>query len=164
MLWCEYWWLATFSCGGGGGFGGAPPRKFRNMKCSRSDSTCRHILVLLRVTLCSEPNIFLYNWLKHYIFHSEDPPDPPPPLDPPLRSCIGRIKMAVRIVVRGECCYCWWNSPHRSVVFAKYLYTKCVAASRPPRCARVIKFYYTSRCFYPKYDLVWTKFFSSSGY
>ena len=52
------------------------------MKCSRSDS--RHILVLLRVTLCSEPNIFLYNWLKHYIFHSEvggggqDPPDPSP--------------------------------------------------------------------------------------
>ena len=45
--------------------------------------------------------------------------------------------MAVRIVVRGECCYFWWNSPHRSVVFAKYFYTKCVAASRPPRCARV---------------------------
>ena len=28
----------------------------RNMKCSRSDS--RHMLGLLRVTLCSEPNIF----------------------------------------------------------------------------------------------------------
>ena len=45
--------------------------------------------------------------------------------------------MSVRIIVRGECCYFWWNSPHRSVVFAKYLYTTCVAASRPPRCARV---------------------------
>ena len=30
-----------------------------------------HILGILRVTLCSEPNIFLYNGLKHYIFHSE---------------------------------------------------------------------------------------------
>ena len=28
------------------------------------------------------------------------------------------------------------NSPHRAVLFAKYFYTKCVAASRPPRCAR----------------------------
>ena len=37
--------------------------------------------------------------------------------------------MAVRIVVRGECCYFWWNSPHRSVVFAKYFYTKCEAAT-----------------------------------
>ena len=56
IVWCEYLWIATFPCGGGGG---PPPRKFRNMKCSRSDS--RHILGLLRVTLCSEPNIFLYN-------------------------------------------------------------------------------------------------------
>ena len=32
--------VSNFSCGG---FGGPPPRKFRNMKCSRSDS--RHILV-----------------------------------------------------------------------------------------------------------------------
>ena len=39
-----------------GGFGGPPPRKFRNMKCSRSDSMT--ILGLLRVTLCSESNIF----------------------------------------------------------------------------------------------------------
>ena len=31
-----------------GGFGGPPPRKFRNMKCSRSDS--RPILGLLRVS------------------------------------------------------------------------------------------------------------------
>ena len=76
--------VVTFPCGG---FGAPPPRKFRNMKCSRSDS--RHILVLLRVTLCSEPNIFLYNWLKHYIFHSEVGGGvrillTPPPLDPPL--------------------------------------------------------------------------------
>ena len=34
-LWCEYLWIVIFSCGG---FGGPPPRKFRNMKCSRSDS------------------------------------------------------------------------------------------------------------------------------
>ena len=40
MLWCEYLWVA----------------KFRNMKCSRSDSMT--ILGLLRVTLCSESNIF----------------------------------------------------------------------------------------------------------
>ena len=32
----------------GGGFGGPPPRKFRNMKCSRSDS--RPILCLHRVS------------------------------------------------------------------------------------------------------------------
>ena len=44
-LWCEYLWVATFPCGG---FGGPPPRKFINMKCSRSDS--RHILGLLRVS------------------------------------------------------------------------------------------------------------------
>ena len=53
---------------GGGGVGGPPPRKFRNMKCSRSDSS--HILGLLRVTLCSEPNIFFIE-KKHYIFNSE---------------------------------------------------------------------------------------------
>ena len=53
ILWCEYLWVATSPCGG---FGGAPPRKFRNMKCSRSDSMT--ILGLLRVTLCSESNIF----------------------------------------------------------------------------------------------------------
>ena len=34
-LWCEYLLVVTFPCGG---FGGAPPRKFSNMKCSRSDS------------------------------------------------------------------------------------------------------------------------------
>ena len=45
MLWCEYLWVAISPCGG---FGGTPPRKFRNMKCSRSDS--RHILGLLRVS------------------------------------------------------------------------------------------------------------------
>ena len=56
ILWCEYLWLVTFPCGG---VGDPPPRKCRIIKCSRSDS--RHILVLLRVTLCSEPNIFLYN-------------------------------------------------------------------------------------------------------
>ena len=33
---------------GGGGLGGAPPRKFKNMKCSRSDS--RSMLGLLRVS------------------------------------------------------------------------------------------------------------------
>ena len=35
IVWCEYLWVATSSCGG---FVGPPPRKFRNMKCSRSDS------------------------------------------------------------------------------------------------------------------------------
>ena len=35
ILWCEYLWVATSPCGG---FGGPPPRKFRNMTCSRSDS------------------------------------------------------------------------------------------------------------------------------
>ena len=35
MLWCEYLWVATHPCGG---YGGPPPRKFRNMKCSMSDS------------------------------------------------------------------------------------------------------------------------------
>ena len=44
-LWCEYLWVATSPCGG---FGGVPPRKFRNMKCSRSDF--RPILGLLRVS------------------------------------------------------------------------------------------------------------------
>ena len=48
----------------------------------------------------------------------------------------GRISTVGRIAVRGEFSD---FSPHRSVVFAKYLYTKCVAASRPPRCARVMK-------------------------
>ena len=85
------------------GVWGPPPRKCRNMKCSRSDS--RHILVLLRVTLCSEPNIFLYNWLKHYIFHSEvggsGPPWPPPPLDPPLL-LVGRSWMSLE----------WHSSKH----------------------------------------------------
>ena len=45
ILWCEYLWVATSPCGG---FGAPPPRKFRNMKCSRSDS--RPILGLLRVS------------------------------------------------------------------------------------------------------------------
>ena len=45
--------VGTYPCGG---FGGPPPRKFRNMKCSMSDSMT--ILALLRVTLCSESNIF----------------------------------------------------------------------------------------------------------
>ena len=31
ILWCEYLWVATHPCGG---YGGPPPRKFRNMKCS----------------------------------------------------------------------------------------------------------------------------------
>ena len=35
ILWCEYLWVGTHPCGG---YGGSPPRKFRNMKCSRSDS------------------------------------------------------------------------------------------------------------------------------
>ena len=35
ILWCEYLWVANFPSGG---FGGPPPRKFRNTKCSRSDS------------------------------------------------------------------------------------------------------------------------------
>ena len=39
-------YIATSPWGEGGGFGGAPPRKCRNMKCSRSDS--RPILGLLR--------------------------------------------------------------------------------------------------------------------
>ena len=43
-LW-EYIWVVTSLCGG---FGGAPLRKFRNMKCSRSDS--RPMLSLLRVS------------------------------------------------------------------------------------------------------------------
>ena len=43
ILWCENVWVATFSCGG---FGGPPPRKCRNMKCSKSDS--RPIIGLLR--------------------------------------------------------------------------------------------------------------------
>ena len=34
ILWCEYLWVAISPCGGGGGVGGTPPRKFRNMKCS----------------------------------------------------------------------------------------------------------------------------------
>ena len=49
ILWCEYLWVATFPCGG---FGGLPPRKCRNMKCSRSDSMT--ILGLLKATLCRE--------------------------------------------------------------------------------------------------------------
>ena len=44
-LWCEYLRVATSPCGG---FGGTPPRKFRNMKCSRIES--RPILGLLRVS------------------------------------------------------------------------------------------------------------------
>ena len=43
ILWCEYLWVAISPCGG---FGGLPPRNFRNMKCSRSDA--RPILGLLR--------------------------------------------------------------------------------------------------------------------
>ena len=35
MLSCKYLWVATSPCGG---FGGPAPRKFKNMKCSRSDS------------------------------------------------------------------------------------------------------------------------------
>ena len=35
MLWCKYLWVGRSPCGG---FRGPPPRKFRNMKCSRSDS------------------------------------------------------------------------------------------------------------------------------
>ena len=47
ILLCEYLWVATSPCGGGGGvFGGPPQENFRNMKCSRSDS--RPILGLLR--------------------------------------------------------------------------------------------------------------------
>ena len=37
ILWCEYIWVATSPGGGGGGLGVLPPRKFRNMKCSKSD-------------------------------------------------------------------------------------------------------------------------------
>ena len=40
MLWCGYLWVGTSPCGGLG--------KFRNMKCSRSDS--RPILGLFRVS------------------------------------------------------------------------------------------------------------------
>ena len=43
--WCEYLWVATCPCGG---FGGPPPRKCINMKCSRSDF--RSILDLLRIS------------------------------------------------------------------------------------------------------------------
>ena len=43
FLLCEYLWVGRSACGG---FGGPPPRKFRNMKCFRSDS--RPILGLLR--------------------------------------------------------------------------------------------------------------------
>ena len=43
IFWCEYLWVATCPCGG---FWGPPPRKFRNMKCSRSDTM--PILGLLR--------------------------------------------------------------------------------------------------------------------
>ena len=35
IVWCEYLWVATSPCRG---FGGPPPRKFINMKCSRGDS------------------------------------------------------------------------------------------------------------------------------
>ena len=49
ILLYKYLWVATSPCGGFG-------EKFRNMKCSRSDSMT--ILGLLRVTLCSESNIF----------------------------------------------------------------------------------------------------------
>ena len=132
MLWCEYWWLSTFPCGG---FGGPPPRKLRNMKCSRSDS--RHILVLLRVTLCSEPNIFLYSWLKHYIFHSEvggsGPPWPPPP--PWIRHCICPICthqfiFDVAICHTGqECPYqCRWESVFKNCC---WYWTGCCVVERP---------------------------------
>ena len=39
---------SNLSLRGGGGVGGAPTRKFRNMKCSRSDS--RPMLGLLRIS------------------------------------------------------------------------------------------------------------------
>ena len=45
ILWYEYLWVVISPFGG---FGGPPPRIFRNMKCSRSDS--RPILGLLRVS------------------------------------------------------------------------------------------------------------------
>ena len=45
ILWCEYLWVRTSPCEE---FGGPPTRKFRNMKCSMSDS--RPILGLLRVS------------------------------------------------------------------------------------------------------------------
>ena len=43
ILWCEYLWVGTSPSGGF-----RPPRKFINLKCSRSDS--RPILGLLRVS------------------------------------------------------------------------------------------------------------------
>ena len=49
ILLYKYLWVATSPCGGF-------EEKFRNKKCSRSDSMT--ILGLLRVTLCSESNIF----------------------------------------------------------------------------------------------------------
>ena len=63
ILWCEYLWVAASPCGG---FGGPPPRKFRNMKCSRSDS--RPILGLLRAidryTVKSGYNMGVYRICK----------------------------------------------------------------------------------------------------
>ena len=44
ILWFKYLWVTTSPCGG---FGGPPPRKFINMKCSRSDSMT--IIGLLRL-------------------------------------------------------------------------------------------------------------------
>ena len=53
--------------------GGPPPRKLRNMKCSRSDSS--HILCLLRVTFCSEPT---YSLLSKTLYFPYMTPPPPP--------------------------------------------------------------------------------------
>ena len=66
ILWCEYLWVATSLCGGGGP---SPPRKFRNMKCSRSDS--KSILGLL--TVSSKFTRYIYDiFLKTLlIFHKE---------------------------------------------------------------------------------------------
>ena len=60
FLWCEYLWVATSPCGG---FGGPSPRKFRNMKCSRSDS--RPILGLVRVSRLNK--IFPIN-LRYFLY------------------------------------------------------------------------------------------------
>ena len=56
-VWCyRYFWVATSPCGG---FGGPPPRKCINMKCSRSDS--RHILGLLRVSSKIKFSPYIYD-------------------------------------------------------------------------------------------------------
>ena len=84
ILWYKYLKVATSPCGG---FGGPPPRKCRNMKCSRSDSMTN--LGLLRATLCSESNIFFID--KNIIFSTKrwgGGSGPPDPLDPPLSSLL----------------------------------------------------------------------------